>query len=39
VQNIAAVPDRFNLIIDSDGTEHKARVIWKRAGEMGVKFW
>jgi hypothetical protein len=38
VQTLAAVPDRFDLIIDSDGTEHEARVVWKRASEMGVKF-
>ena len=38
VPNIAGVPDRFDLINESDGTEHQARAIWKREGQLGVKF-
>jgi hypothetical protein len=38
VSSLVAIPDRFDLFIDSDGFERPARVIWKRAGQMGVKF-
>jgi hypothetical protein len=38
VPNLIGVPDRFDLIIDSDGIEQPARVIWKREGQLGVKF-
>ena len=33
-----SVPDRFELIIDLDGTEASCQVVWRKDQEMGVKF-
>jgi hypothetical protein len=38
VGSLATVPDHFIFINDSDGTEHEARVIWRRENQIGVQF-
>jgi hypothetical protein len=38
VQSLIGIPDSFDLMIDSDTTTHPARVMWKRDGQLGVKF-
>ena len=36
--SVFGVPETFDLLIDSDGSCHAARTIWKGHGQMGVAF-
>lgn len=31
-------PDRFNLLVVSDGTQKACRVVWRRGQRLGVVF-
>ena len=32
------IPDEFHLILTGDRLMHKARVVWRSKGELGVEF-
>lgn len=36
--NAAAVPDRFELIIELDGLEANCEVVWRKDEDIGVRF-
>jgi hypothetical protein len=36
--SLLGVPETFELHIESEGTRHAARTIWKGNGKMGVEF-
>jgi hypothetical protein len=36
--NSIAIPDTFELIVELDGLEARCEVVWRRDGEVGVKF-
>ena len=41
VNSLIGIPDSFDLTIDSDSTTfaaNVANVMWKREGQLGVKF-
>ena len=38
VDTSVSAPDTFELIIESDGLEASAEVVWRRANELGVRF-
>jgi hypothetical protein len=38
VDNIATIPDTFELIIAVDGLEANCEVVWRKTNEVGVKF-
>jgi PilZ domain len=38
VGNLAGVPDAFELQVPVDNLKRHCRVIWKRAGRIGVRF-
>ena len=38
VATLVGIPDSFDLTIDSDMARHRASVVWKRDGQLGVKF-
>lgn len=38
VSNGAGVPDTFELIVELDGLAIHAEVVWRRQGEVGVRF-
>jgi hypothetical protein len=38
VDNIATIPDTFELIIAADGLEAGCQVVWRKTNEVGVKF-
>jgi hypothetical protein len=38
VNSLIGIPDSFDLTIDSDSTTFAANVMWKREGQLGVKF-
>jgi CheY-like chemotaxis protein len=38
VQNAAAVPDTFELVVELDGLEASGEVVWRRPGEVGIRF-
>ena len=37
-ESTANIPDRFTLVIPSDGTEVECEVLWKGPQEVGVEF-
>jgi hypothetical protein len=38
VPTTVAIPDRFELVEAASGRRHPARVIWRKADLMGVRF-
>ena len=38
VEGLRTVPDTFELIIDLDGLEADCQVMWRKGGEVGVRF-
>jgi hypothetical protein len=38
VDNLASIPDTFELIIAVDGLEANCEVVWRKSNEVGVKF-
>ena len=38
VANVAMIPDTFELIVELDGLEAPAEVVWRSTGEVGVRF-
>jgi hypothetical protein len=38
VEGSMTVPDTFELIIELDGLEAPCQVVWRKGGEVGVKF-
>ncbi len=32
------IPDKFNLIVLSDGLRFACRVVWRKAARLGVRF-
>lgn len=38
VDSLIGIPDSFDLTVDSDSTTFAASVMWKREGQVGVKF-
>jgi len=34
----AAVPDRFDLLIDTDGLEAPCTIAWRKGEDVGVRF-
>ena len=38
ISALAALPDTFDLIIPRDNRTHRARAMWRRANELGVRF-
>ena len=36
--NVANIPDTFDLIIDLDGLEARCEVVWRKDMEVGVRF-
>lgn len=38
VEGSMTVPDTFELIIPLDGLEASCQVVWRKGGEVGVKF-
>jgi hypothetical protein len=38
VQSPVGIPDEFVLIIPSDGQHLPARVAWRKAGRIGIRF-
>ena len=38
VEGSITVPDTFELIIELDGLEAPCQVVWRKGGEVGVKF-
>jgi hypothetical protein len=38
VDNMASIPDTFELIIATDGLEANCQVVWRKTNEVGVKF-
>ncbi len=38
VHHAAAIPQRFRLLIDLEGTERTCEVVWRRENSVGVKF-
>jgi hypothetical protein len=38
VPTLAAIPDRFELILESKRTHHQCRVIWRGENRLGVEF-
>jgi hypothetical protein len=38
VNSLIGIPDSFDLTIDSDSTTFAANAMWKREGQLGVKF-
>jgi hypothetical protein len=38
VDNLASIPDTFELIIAADGLEANCEVVWRKSNEVGVKF-
>jgi hypothetical protein len=38
VENLASIPDTFELIIAVDGLEASCEVVWRKTNEVGVKF-
>ena len=38
ISALAPVPDTFDLIIPRDNRIHRARAMWRRANELGVRF-
>ena len=38
IEGSRTVPDTFELIIELDGLEANCQVVWRKGGEVGVKF-
>jgi len=38
VDDVAQIPDSFDLLIELDGLEVACEVVWRRPGEIGVRF-
>lgn len=38
IEGSMTVPDTFELIIELDGLEAPCQVVWRKGGEVGVKF-
>jgi hypothetical protein len=38
LQSPDGIPDRFTLLIKSDGLRHDCRVVWVRGKRIGVRF-
>jgi hypothetical protein len=38
VDNSAGIPDRFTLVLRTDGLHFSCRVAWRRERQMGVAF-
>ena len=38
IGGLAGVPDAFELQVPVDNLQQRCRVIWKRAGRIGVRF-
>ena len=38
VPSDAAVAERFELVLDCDGTNHHCRMVWREGARIGVEF-
>ena len=38
VVSVAGIPDRFGLLIGRDGQPQPAEVVWRKQGEIRVRF-
>lgn len=38
VDDVMAIPANFDLIIELDAVEYTCAVVWRRQGEIGVRF-
>lgn len=38
VDDVMGIPDHFDLVIELDAMEYTCEAVWRRQGEMGVRF-
>jgi len=38
VDDVMGIPDHFDLIIELDAVEYSCQAVWRRQGEIGVRF-
>ena len=38
IPSLAAIPERFDLVLEKDGEQHPCRVAWRGEDRLGVEF-
>jgi len=38
IKSLAAIPEQFDLVLETTGEHHACRVVWRGADRVGVEF-